>query len=125
MRALVKLGVLGLACASLVGVSPKPAEAARCEVVIGTGSGLDKKEAVVKSRAAMEEEIPARAQRWGWRGVSVHAQRTRPYPFFKDREITPDIMVKPDVVTARSYTRCWTGVVAPFVCSSSGRVCAR
>lgn len=125
MRGISEISVMVLAVAVLIGAAPRPAEAARCEVVVGTGSGVNKGEAVVKSRSALEEEIPQRVRRWGWRGVSVRPHRTRPYPFFKEREITPDIMVRPDVVSARAYTRCWTGVVSPFVCSSGARVCGR
>lgn len=124
MHSISKLALLGMSVA-LASAAPRPAAAARCEVVIGTGSGDDKSEAVVKSRSVMEDEIPQRRALNGWRGVSVHPQRTRPYPFFKNREITADIMVKPDVVSARAYTRCWTGVVAPYVCSSGARVCGR
>lgn len=126
MDSLAKISLLGAAIVGLAFAGSHPASSApRCEVVIGTGSGATKGEAVVTSRQAMEAEIPQRRSLYRWRGVSVRPHRTRPHPFFKNREITPDIMVRPDVVSARAYTRCWTGVVAPFVCSSGASVCGR
>lgn len=126
MNSYGKLALLGVGVVGLALAGPRAASSApRCEVVIGTGSGVDKSEAIVKSRSAMEEEIPQRKALHGWRGVSVRAHRTRPYPFFKDREITPAMILKPDVVSGRAYTRCWHGVVAPYVCSSGASVCGR
>jgi hypothetical protein len=51
--------------------------------------------------------------------------RVRPNPFWKSvRPVVPErVILKPDVVTARTYTICFTGVVVPYVCTSGSAVC--
>jgi hypothetical protein len=34
-------------------------------------------------------------------------------------------MLKPDIVTARFYTTCFTGVVVPYVCTTGSSACGQ
>jgi hypothetical protein len=49
----------------------------------------------------------------------------QPNPFWKTvRPVVPEnVILKPDVVTALTYTTCFTGVVVPYVCTSGSAVC--
>jgi hypothetical protein len=49
-------------------------------------------------------------------------------PFWK--AVRPDgppreAVLKPDIVTERFYTTCFTGVVVPFVCTTGSAVCGQ
>jgi hypothetical protein len=34
-------------------------------------------------------------------------------------------MLKPDIVTSRFYTTCFTGVVVPYVCTTGSSACGQ
>lgn len=60
----------------------------------------------------------------GWHSVSMSAYRVKPDPFWKMvRPVVPKDVIVGRVVTARTYTTCFTGVVVPFVCTSGSKVC--
>ena len=65
-----------------------------------------------------------RAKRWGY--VSLSARKVQGDPFWK--AVRPDgvpaeARLKPDIVTSRFFTTCFTGVVVPFVCTTGSAVC--
>jgi hypothetical protein len=37
----------------------------------------------------------------------------------------PGAQLKPDLVTSRFYTTCFTGVVVPYVCTTGSTVCGK
>jgi hypothetical protein len=49
----------------------------------------------------------------GWKSFTMSAYRVIPNPFWKTvRPVVPEnVILKPDVVTAVTYTTCFTGVV--------------
>ena len=40
--------------------------------------------------------------------------KAKPQPYWRD-SVSAELYLKPDVVTAKSYTVCWKGVVSPVV----------
>ena len=99
--------------------------AAHCQVISATHSADSKTEALRSSQALATESANALRRTKGWSYISMSAYRVKPDPFWKAvRPVVPnDVMFKPDVVTARTYTTCFTGVVVPYVCTSGSKVC--
>jgi hypothetical protein len=99
--------------------------AADCQVISATHSADSKTEALRSSQALAAESASALRRTKGWSYVSMSAYRVKPDPFWKAvRPVVPnDVIIKPDVVTARTYTTCFTGVVVPYVCTSGSKVC--
>jgi hypothetical protein len=116
----ILLGVVALA-----GWAHGPAEAG-CQVISATHSADTKGEALKSSQALAAESANELRSAKGWKYVSMRARRVKPDPFWKAvRPVVPkDVILKPDVVTARTYTTCFTGVVVPYVCTSGSVVCA-
>jgi hypothetical protein len=54
--------------------------------------------------------------------VRINAMQAKPMPYWRD-QATADLYLKPDVVTPKSYTVCWKGVVSKVVCTSGAKVC--
>jgi hypothetical protein len=47
-------------------------------------------------------------------------------PFWKavrPNGVPPEARLKPDLVSARFYTTCFTGVVVPYVCTTGSTAC--
>lgn len=118
MRFVLVLAIAVVACQT-------PTYAARCQLVTGTATGATKEVAVERSREGLEAGIADLVRRQGWRAVSVRPHATTPHPFFKDRVITRELLLKPDVRSRRAHSVCWRGVVAPAVCSSGALACGR
>ena len=64
----------------------------------------------------------------GWSSVSLTAHKVKGDPFWK--MVRPDgvpaeAQLKPDIVTSRFYTTCFTGVVVPYVCTTGSSVCGQ
>jgi hypothetical protein len=60
--------------------------------------------------------------------VSLTAYKVKGDPFWK--MVRPDgvpaeAQLKPDIVTSRFYTICFTGVVVPYVCTTGSSVCGQ
>jgi hypothetical protein len=58
--------------------------------------------------------------------MSMSARRVKGDPFWKAvrlKGVPPDAQLKPDLVTSRFYTTCFTGVVVPYVCTTGSIVC--
>ena len=109
-----------LLLAAGLSVMPVSVSEAGCTKVLGTADGWGKADAVAGAQAALAGAVnDFRAKR---AVVSVSASRPRPQPYWRDK-VTADLYFKPDVVTARSHTVCWRGVVSPVVCTAGAAVC--
>jgi hypothetical protein len=63
-----------------------------------------------------------------WRYVTLSARRVKGDPFWKairPNGVPPGAQLKPDLVSSRFYTTCFTGVVVPYVCTTGSTVCGR
>ena len=110
------LTVLGL-CLS----QSAPAQAG-CVGLNGTADGMNKQTAVARSQNALATAIQEYKASKRIRSVSVSPMRPRPQPYWRS-SVSADLYQKPDIVTSRSHTICWSGVVSPSVCSSGARIC--
>ena len=104
-----------------------PAEAA-CQLLKVTHSAGSKAEAARNSQALLLQSAAElkRSKRWSY--VSISAHRVKGDPFWK--AVRPDgvpqsAQLKPDIVTSRFYTTCFTGVVVPYVCTTGSSVCGQ
>ncbi len=119
MGPVCRTGLLGL---GMLLLTVSQAVAGQCYLISGTGDGLDKKEAVAESRAALDEAIA------GWKSahhvshITTRPAKPSPDPYWRDK-VDSDLYVKPDVVDSKAYTICWHGVVSPVVCTSGARFC--
>lgn len=94
---------------------------AGCSKFVGTADGWDKADALSGAQAALAGAIADfKAQKKV--NVSISAMKPKPQPYWRD-SVSAELFVKPDVVTPKSYTLCWHGVVSPVVCSSGAKVC--
>jgi hypothetical protein len=97
-----------------------PAVAGGCTKLAGTADGWDKQDALSGAQTALAQAVTDFKKGKG--SVSVTAMRAKPQPYWRDA-VSSELYVKPDVVTAKSYTVCWKGVVSPVVCTSGAKVC--
>jgi Tfp pilus assembly protein PilV len=116
------LGVAAFACGAI-----QPAEAA-CQLIKATHSAGSKAEAARSSQALVIKSAAElkRAKRWSY--ITLYARKVKGDPFWKT--VRPDgppreAVLKPDIVTARFYTTCFTGVVVPYVCTTGTAVCGQ
>ena len=119
------VAVLGVAGFALCGIGS--AEAA-CLLVTATHSAGSKAEAAQSSRAlALQSAYNLkRARRWSY--VTLYAHRVQGDPFWKavrPNGVPQDARLKPDLVTSRFYTTCFTGVVVPYVCTTGASACGQ
>ena len=119
---LAGLGALGL---GLFGLSP--AEAG-CELVKATASESSPAEAARTSQALVVQGANElkRARRWAY--LTLYAHKVKGDPFWKavrPNGVPPEAQIKPDIVTARFYTTCFTGVVVPYVCTTGSAACGQ
>jgi hypothetical protein len=99
---------------------------AHCQIISATHSALTREGAVESSQMlALEKALDIQRQN-GWRSYSMRARKVRPDPFWKAvRPIVPaEAIVGGPIVTPRTHTVCWTGVVVPYVCTSGTLVCS-
>jgi hypothetical protein len=104
-----------------------PAEAA-CQLLKVTHSAGSKAEAARSSQALLLQSAAQlkRSKRWSY--VTIYAHKVKGDPFWK--AVRPDgvprsAQLKPDIVTSRFYTTCFTGVVVPYVCTTGSSVCGQ
>ncbi|MGA8688712.1 MAG: hypothetical protein ACLQF1_16055 [Methyloceanibacter sp.] len=116
---IVGLGVLAFAV-----WAHQPA-AAGCQVISATHSADTRAEALKSSQALAVESANDLKHSKGWKSITMSAHKVKPDPFWKTvRPVVPQYaLLKPDVVTAKTYTTCFTGVVVPYVCTSGSAVC--
>ncbi len=55
----------------------------------------------------------------------MRPRKVTPDPFWKAVRpvVTSDMLLKPDVVTSKTYAQCWKGVVVPYVCTAGAVAC--
>ena len=122
------LRILGLtAGVAVLLAAHRPVEAA-CQLIKATHSAGSQAEAAHMSRALAMQSANDVKRAKGWSFVSVSAHKVTGDPFWK--AVRPDgvpdyAQLKPDIVTARFYTTCFTGVVVPYVCTTGASVCGQ
>jgi hypothetical protein len=99
---------------------------ARCQVVSATHSALTKDGALESAQTLAAQNALEIKKQNGWRSYSMRARRVTPDPFWKAvRPVVPvEAIVGRPIVTPRTHTICWAGVVVPYVCTSGALVCA-
>jgi hypothetical protein len=119
------VAVLGVAVFAVCGL--RPAEAS-CQLITATHSAGSKAEAAQSSRAlALQSAYDLkRAKRWSY--VTLYAHRVQGDPFWKavrPNGVPADARLKPDLISDRFYTTCFTGVVVPYVCTTGSSACGQ
>jgi hypothetical protein len=127
MLQILRVGVTVLGVAGLALCATQPAEAA-CQLVKATASAGSKADAARSSQALTVQSASElkRAKRWSY--VTLYAYRVKGDPFWKAVRpdgVPRDAQLKPDIITARFYTTCFTGVVVPYVCTTGSSVCGQ
>jgi hypothetical protein len=115
----------GAAVLAFASVGAGSAEAA-CQLVTATHSAASKAEAAQSSRAlAVQSAYQVKiARKWSY--VTLSARKVKGDPFWKavrPSGVPAKAQLKPDLVTSRFYTTCFTGVVVPYVCTTGSTVC--
>lgn len=123
----LRMGVAVLAVAIAAVGAVGPAEAA-CQLIKATHSAGSKAEAARSSQALVLQSAGdlKRAKRWSY--ITLNAYRVKGDPFWKavrPAGVPRDAQLKPDIVTSRFYTTCFTGVVVPYVCTTGSSVCGQ
>ena len=119
----MSLAVLGVAVFVWCGV--RPAEAG-CQLIKATHSADSKAEAAQTSRALAVQSAHDLKSAKGWSYVSLTAHKVQGDPFWKavrPNGVPPEARLKPDLISARFYTTCFTGVVVPYVCTTGSTAC--
>lgn len=119
------IGVAAVGIAFLA--APLPAEAS-CQLIKATHSAASQAEAAQMSRALALQSAEDLKRAKGWSDVSLTAYKVKGDPFWK--AVRPDgvpeeAQLKPDIVTSRFYTTCFTGVVVPYVCTTGSSACGQ
>jgi hypothetical protein len=116
------LGLVGLCLCS-----PGLAEAS-CQLVTATASAPSKAEAARTSQALASQSSYGLKRAKGWAYLTLYAHKVRGDPFWKvvrPNGVPSDAQLKPDIVTERFYTTCFTGVVVPYVCTTGTSACGQ
>ena len=123
----LRIGVVagGAGCSAIFGFSP--AEAA-CQLVTATASEGTPAEAARTSQGLVVQSANElkRVKRWAY--LTLYAHRVKGDPFWKavrPNGVPADARIKPDIVTFRFYTTCFTGVVVPYVCTTGSAACGQ
>ena len=120
MRSFLCVSAYVLIAAGLCVAAAATSHAGGCNKLLGTADGWNKPDALGGAQAALAEAVAE--FRRGKGSVTVTAMRAKPQPYWRE-SVSADLYLKPDVVTAKSYTVCWKGVVSPVVCTSAAKVC--
>lgn len=121
MKSFLCVTAFALVVVGLCVAAAAPTSAGGCSKFTGTADGWDKPDALSGSQAALAGAISDfKAKNKG--AITVSAMRATPQPYWRD-SVSAELYVKPDVVTPKSYTVCWHGVVSPVVCTSGAKVC--
>lgn len=112
---------LTLVVAGLCLTQGTPASAG-CALLAGTADGFDKETAVSRAQLALDDYINQYKAEKHLGAVTVTAMRAKPQPYWRG-SVSENMMFHPDIVTAKSYTVCWQGVISTYVCTSGARVC--
>jgi hypothetical protein len=120
MRSFLCVSAYALVAAGLCLVAAAPAHAGGCNKLIGTADGWNKPDALSGAQSALAEAVADFKKGRG--AVTITAMRAKPKPYWRE-SVSAELFLKPDVVTAKSHTVCWKGVVSPVVCTSGAKVC--
>lgn len=121
MRSYLRGLALALTVAGLCVAQGATAQAG-CVGLSGTADGFDRRTAVSRAQSALAGAIVDFKAQKRIRSVSVRAMRAKPQPYWRG-SVSANLYQKPDIVTARSHTICWSGVVSPSVCTAGAKVC--
>ena len=127
MLRVFRIGVAVIGVALFASWAPWSAEAA-CQLVKSTHSANSPAEAAQMSRALALESANDLKRAKGWSYVSLTAHKVKGDPFWKavrPNGVPEEAQLKPDIVTSRFYTTCFTGVVVPYVCTTGSSVCGQ
>jgi hypothetical protein len=122
-----RIGIAALIVAAFGLGAIQPAEAA-CQLIKATHSAGSKAEAAKSSQALVLKSAAdlKRSKRWSY--ITLYAKKVQGDPFWKAvRPGAPpsEAVLKPDIITTRFYTTCFTGVVVPYVCTTGSAVCGQ
>jgi hypothetical protein len=120
MKLLLRVCALALTLAGLMAASP--ANAGGCSQLAGTADGWNQPVAVDAAQAALAGAISDLEVKNKIAKMSITAMRAEPMPYWRNK-VAEDLFLKPDVVTPKSYTVCWKGVISKVVCTSGAKVC--
>ena len=101
-------------------VAAAPAQARGLSQIVGPAAGWGNSDALSGAQLALAEAVAEFKKGKG--AVTVTGMRAKPQPYWRD-SVSAELFLKPDVVTAKSHTVCWKGVVSPVVCTSGAKVC--
>ena len=123
----VGAGLAGLVILGLGVCGFGPAQAG-CELVKATASESSPAEAARTSQALVVQGANElkHARRWAY--LTLYAHKVKGDPFWKavrPNGVPPEAQIKPDIVTTRFYTTCFTGVVVPYVCTTGSAACGQ
>ena len=121
MRSYLRVLALAFIAAGLCLAQGAPAHAT-CTGFSGTADGFDKETGVSRAQLALSDAITEFKAQKKLGAVTVTAMRAKPQPYWRD-SVSANLFFKPDIVTSKSYTVCWTGVISPYVCTSGAKVC--
>jgi hypothetical protein len=125
MPQVLKMSVAVMAIVAFALCGLRPAEAG-CQLIKATHSGPSKVEAARSSRALAVQSAYDLKRAKGWSYVHLSARKVKGDPFWKavrPNGVPPEARLKPDLVSARFYTTCFTGVVVPYVCTTGSMAC--
>ena len=127
MLQILRVGVAVLGIAALAFGAIRPAEAA-CQLIKATHSAGSKAEAAKSSQALVVKSAADLKRAKRWRYLTLYAHRVKGDPFWKavrPTGVPREAQLKPDIITTRFYTTCFTGVVVPYVCTTGSSACGQ
>ena len=127
MLQIFRMGVALLGVAALAFGAIQPAEAA-CQLLKATHSAGSKAEAAKLSQALVVQGANDLRTARRWRYLTLYAHRVKADTFWKavrPNGPPPEAVLKPDIITTRFFTTCFTGVVVPYVCTTGSTACGQ
>jgi hypothetical protein len=119
----ISIIVLGVAIALF---GPIHRAEAACQLIKATASAGSRADAAKSSQALTLQSASELKHAKRWTYVTLYAYRVKGDPFWKAVRpdgVPKDAQLKPDIITSRFYTTCFTGVVVPYVCTTGSAVC--
>jgi hypothetical protein len=95
---------------------------AGCVGLSGTADGFYKETAVSRAQLALSDYIKEYKRTKKLSSVTVSPMQAQPEPYWRG-SVSENMMYRPDIVDAKSYTICWQGVISPYVCTSGAKAC--
>jgi hypothetical protein len=107
--------------------APEVAGAA-CQLVTATASESSLAAAARASQALVVQSANQLKRARNWAYLTLYAHKVKGDPFWKavrPNGVPADAQIRPDIVTERFYTTCFTGVVVPYVCTTGSAACGQ